>query len=46
MDNVKLKLRENLKKAKFEINEKEQEVMLFLLKHKYGLYVAERYRSL
>ncbi len=41
MDEVRLILKDNLKKAKFELNEQEEEVIFLLLKHKYGLYAAE-----
>lgn len=45
MDEIRLKLRENLKKAEFEVSEKEEEVIFLLLKHKYGLYAAEVARA-
>lgn len=46
MDQEQIKLREKLKKAKFEINKRERPVIALLLKHKYGLYAAEIAREL
>lgn len=46
MNALQTNLREKLKKEKFVINDKEEQVILLLLRHRYGLYTAEVARAL
>jgi len=45
MSEIGIKLRESLGKENLEISEKEEQVILLLLKHRYGLYAAEIARA-